>query len=573
MKNKVYLIVFIIAIIIVSILKQLLAYDLPIAANVGLAVDDMLMINMTDSIVNGKWIGGYNDVILSKGPTFPLILVAIYYLKIDYITMMTVLYTLSCLCLIHVLSKRIKNKFLIFAIYLFTIFTPIMYCYQVMQRVYRNAIIPSLAIFIISGYLYLFFTRNDENKTKWRLFASICTGLALALFWYTREDSIWMLPFIIFMSVMLVLAVIIKNKKINKEFFYTLLILIIPLIMVFAYKNIICYQNYKHFGVYTVYNNEYYNKAMDSLRKVKKYDYYDNIDFPTAKLKKVAEVTCLKNIYGSLEGLVYGYSLFDSGPLDGEVVNGWFPWAFRGALLQNGYYANAQETNNFFNTLHVQIEEALENGTLEREDEKKDIKTSIDKLFYEVGRTFKTLYAYDDIAIRNEKIDYYQNDVEGYKKYAKYTKNKFFIYNKETNEDVYYLDNMENYQENITPKINFINDMINLYKTISGPIFSVGVALYVLLTVLTIVNMFKKKYEILEIWIAMSGILGAFLTLVFGIAYETAFNAYVITAMYLSAAYPLMIIFGTSMIGYFIIKVTGLFKNRKKARIEVKAEN
>lgn len=160
-------------------MKQLLAYDLPIAANVGLAVDDMLMINMTDSIVNGKWIGGYNDVILSKGPTFPLILVAIYYLKIDYITMMTVLYTLSCLCLIHVLSKRIKNKFLIFAIYLFTIFTPIMYCYQVMQRVYRNAIIPSLAIFIISGYLYLFFTRNDENKTKWRLFASICTGLAL----------------------------------------------------------------------------------------------------------------------------------------------------------------------------------------------------------------------------------------------------------------------------------------------------------------------------------------------------------------------------------------------------------
>ena len=127
--------------------------------------------------------------------------------------------------------------------------------------------------------------------------------------------------------------------------------------------------------------------------------------------------------------------------------------------------------------------------------------------------------------------------------------------------------------ENITPKINFINDMINLYKTISGPIFSVGVALYVLLTVLTIVNMFKKKYEILEIWIAMSGILGAFLTLVFGIAYETASNAYVITAMYLSAAYPLMIIFGTSMIGYFIIKVTGLFKNRKKARIEVKAEN
>ena len=110
MKKKVNLIIFIIALIIVSLLKQFLVHDLPIAANVGLGVDDMLMINMTDSIVNGNWIGEYNDIILTKGPTFPLILVAIYYLKIDYITMMTVLYTLSCLCLIFVLNKRIKSK-------------------------------------------------------------------------------------------------------------------------------------------------------------------------------------------------------------------------------------------------------------------------------------------------------------------------------------------------------------------------------------------------------------------------------------------------------------------------------
>ena len=149
MRKKIILIVFIIAILIVSILKQTLVYDLPIRANVGLGIDDMLMIYMTNSIANGKWIGGYNDVILSKGVSFPLMLALCYYMHMDYITMMTLLYTFACLYLTYVLSKKIKNKIILFFIYTLTLFTPIMYSYQVMQRVYRNASIPSLSIFII----------------------------------------------------------------------------------------------------------------------------------------------------------------------------------------------------------------------------------------------------------------------------------------------------------------------------------------------------------------------------------------------------------------------------------------
>ena len=117
MKQKITLIVFIIAILIVSILKQMLVYDLPICANVELNIDDMLMINIVDNIVNENWLGKYDDVILSKGLSFPLILVLCYYVHIDYITMMTALYTFACLYLILVLSKRIKNKIILFFIY------------------------------------------------------------------------------------------------------------------------------------------------------------------------------------------------------------------------------------------------------------------------------------------------------------------------------------------------------------------------------------------------------------------------------------------------------------------------
>ena len=466
------LIVFIIAILIASILKQVLVNDLPIRANVGLGIDDMLMIYITDNIANGKWIGEYNDVILSKGLSFPLILVLCHYLNIDYITMMTLLYTLACLYLTYVLSKKIKNKIILFFIYTLTLFTPIMYSYQVMQRVYRNAIIPSLSIFIIAGYLHLFFTRN-ECISKRKIVIATVTGFIFAIFWYTREDSMWILPYVFFMSVAIIISKLVKYKRLTKDLFITILILIIPFLMTFIYKNILSYINYKHFDVYTVYNNEQYNKAIKSLKKVKKYDYYDNIDFTIAKLKKVSEVTCLKNIYDRLEGLVYGYSLFDSSNLDGEVANGWFPWAFRGAMQEYGYYQNAEATNNFLYTLHVQIEEALENGTLEKEDIKPNIIVRIKKILNETGNVFKFLYAYNDIEFLEDKVEYIPSDEYKYSIYEKYTKNKFLVYNLETDKYAYYSDIMEDYQEKITPKVKLVKQFMQIYKFISAILFTI----------------------------------------------------------------------------------------------------
>ena len=455
MKDKKSLVIFIIAIIIVSVLRLLLVYDMPIVANVELGIDDMLMINIADNLIQGNWVGSYSDVVISKGLTFPLLLAFCYLLKIDYITMMTVLYIIACLILTCVFSKKIKNKVLLFVFYTITLFVPIMYTYQVMQRVYRNAIVPSLAIIIIAGYLYLFFSRNEQGFKK-KIFAAIGTGIALALFWYTREDSIWMLPFIIFMSIALVISILFKNRKINKEFFKVLLILIIPITITFTYRNMLCYQNYKHFGVYTVYNNEEYNKAMKSLKKVKKYHYYDNIDFTMEKLRRVSEVTCLDGIYPRLAELVYGYSLIDSTPLDGEVANGWFPWAIKGALSEAGYYKKAENINNFCHTLHLQIEEALENGTLEKEDVKPDTVSSVKKLIKTTIEVVKALQSYYDIAFEDRKLEYKEGYEKYYQNYAKYTGNKFLLTDPESKEDVYHFDKMENYAESTVARTKII---------------------------------------------------------------------------------------------------------------------
>lgn len=573
MKNKICIIVFIVAILVVSILKQVLVNDMPIAANVALGIDDALMISMTKSITENNWIGQYGDAVISKGVTFPLILAFCYFTKIDYITMMTILYTIACLCLIAVLSKKIKNKIALFLIYVITLFTPVMYSYQVMQRVYRNALIPSFAIMIISGYLYLFFSRNDEKISK-RIIVSILTGIILALFWYTREDSIWMIPFIVFMSISAIIGVIAKDKKITKNLFKNLLLFVIPIALVFCYKSIISYQNYKHFGVYTVYNNEAYNKAMKSLKKVKKYDYYDNIDFTTTKLQRVAEVaTSLSQIHPRLIELIYGYSLIDSGPLDGEVVNGWFPWALKGTLSEFGYYNDAKNTNDFFNTLHLEIENGLANGTLEKEDVKPDMVNNINKVFEAAKKTFEALYKYDDIFFKAQTDNYEIGFDSKYKDFAKFTNNKFIIYEDDEFISGRYFESVDNYENEIKSRVEIINNLMKYYKNINSVTLVTGIILYVIYSFVTLIQLFKKKFYNLEMWIAVSGILGAMLSLALGIAYETAFNANVITAMYLSATYPLMLIFGTVMVMISINKIIEIVKNKKVKKLEKSTEN
>lgn len=563
MKDKKSVIIIIIAIIIVSILRILLVYDMPIVANVELGIDDMLMINIVENLVKGNWVGTYGSVTISKGLTFPLLLAFCYYIKLDYITMMTLLYVIACLALTYVISKKIKNKVFLLLFYTVTLFVPIMYTYQVMQRVYRNAIVPSLSIMIIAGYVYMFFTINNQGLKK-KIFVSILTGIVLALFWYTREDSIWMLPFIIFMSISTIISSILKNKRINKEFFKVMLILIIPITITFAYKNVLCYQNYNHFGVYSVYNNETYNKAMKSLKKVKKYNYYENIDFTTEKLRRVSEVTCLENIYPRLVELIYGYSLIDSTPIDGEVANGWFPWPLKASLEEAGYYLDAQRTNNFFNTLNIQIEEALANGTLEREDVKTDIVFNIKKVLKTTIEVFKAILNYYDIAFESEKIEYKAGYEECYQNYAKYTKNKFLLVDIDDGKDIYHFDNMEKYAESIETRVNIINKLYDIYKIISNVMLVAGFVLYIIYSINTLIKVLKKKYDNLEIWVTISGILGAMLTLIFGIAYETSFNANVITAMYLSAVYPLIIIFGMIMIYFAVNTGVNYIKTKRK---------
>ena len=85
--------IFIILIILIAIIKQVLVADLPINILAHAKQDDALMVDMAKEMLNGNYLGGYNDLIFTKGIMFPLFLVIGYSLGFSYISFQTLVYT------------------------------------------------------------------------------------------------------------------------------------------------------------------------------------------------------------------------------------------------------------------------------------------------------------------------------------------------------------------------------------------------------------------------------------------------------------------------------------------------
>ena len=543
MKLKKNTIIFIIAIIICIILKQLLVCNLPISANVPLGADDGLMMKQASSIIKGEWLGEYNETTFLKGAVFPLFLSLIYFLHLDYISAITILYTIACLTLLWVISKAIKNKKILFLIFTILLFNPIMLVNSILTRVYRNSLIPTFAFFIIASYINLFLERNKE-KYKGKTFTIIGLNILLPLFWFTREDSMWIIPYIIFMTCAILISIIYKNKKLNKEFWKNLLALLTPMFSVIIFANIICIINYNSYGVYTVRNDYYYNKAVKAIESVKANVKIEKVTNTREKMNRIAEITVLGTIMPEFDVLANSYSKIDGNQQDDEVENGWFKFAFTGAANTAGYYKSAQDTNNFYNTLAIQIEDAIDKGLLEKEDSKTDYLQFFNEVINNTKECITYIFGYEsmELNLANTAREYREVHDKEFKDYARISRNKLIfseLSDKVDGKDVIDFKKQEEYLDSVKYKSDIVNAIIKIYKILNISLFILGFIYYIYCTI----GIIRRKNRLLENWVILSGILGAIFTVIVGIAYTTVKYFYAITTLYLVATYPLILAF------------------------------
>ncbi len=547
------LIYVILIIIILAIIKQLLLYNYPIMAFIGATSDDVLMVKLAKNILSGNWLGKYNYNTLMKGPVFPMILALLKQMNLSYIGSITFLYTISCIIFMIAIRKKVKNNIWFIIIYVALLFNPIMYTKEILQRVYRNSLIPSFALLIIGSYIAIFLRR--DKKIRYLIPWIIIQSISLSAFYYTREDSMWIVPFIIFMTICTIIAKVIKEKKINFELISKTFILFIPIITLMIFGNWIANQNLKYYGLKTknVLTDSSFSDAMRAMYTVRPMKYIDAVSITTEKIDRMASVSKSFNaITPKLKEYASNYGAIDRNPGDGEIEDGWILWALRSAVFDSGCDTLLKE-DEAYRKIAIELNQAMEDGLLEKEISMPSAMMSpfrasyIPTLIKSFIKSVIYISSYDGIVVTS--TDASETDpkyFEGVKEFEDITNDRAIFPDNAVDNNGNKLSELEGQQEYINSlnmQTNILKILQKIYTFTGIPLLILGLISYIIITVLNIKKLLKRNYEDLEDWIIFSGILGAIFTLIFGIAYNHTATVYSIVCLYLCGAYPLYVAF------------------------------
>jgi len=399
---------FVIAIVIISLARFLLTYNLPNFYLSNMGYDDYLMVYQSKKLRLKKYLGFYQKTTLVKGIFFPIVLFLIRLYKFSPSTVFTLLYIGASLFFVLSLGNVIKNKKYLVLIYFILLFNPATYSQDIFQRVYRNSISFAEVLFFLGAAVRILFSK-DRKIVNYLLF-----GLSLSFLFLTREDNLWTYPIIAFVAI----YSIVKDHKI-KNIIYN----VIPILVLIGSLNLVSYMNYKHYGIYT-YNelqkSEFHN-TYKKILQIKDDEKIDKVAIPRSTFYKLIDNT--ESFEITREELDKWYNKLQD--FDGEIYNGNIVWYFRDMVIAKKKFTSAVDSEAYYKKLGEEIDEKFADGTFEKEfimpsiymavPTKKDIEKIPSYLIYAIGYTS----TYKDIKTMTksdiEKNDYhYDNELKSY---------------------------------------------------------------------------------------------------------------------------------------------------------------
>lgn len=510
-------------ILCVLIIKLILVSPIRIFANSSAFYDDAMLVNHANSLLSYLWLGQYNEITLAKGIVFPIYLTVLHQFSIPYLIGNTLLCFCTALFFIIVASKLIKSKIILATIYTILMFNPITYASATYSRVYRDSIYQYLVIILFSFIVAVYLSK--EKSVKRLLFYCVGSGIFLSLVWFTREDSLWVIPFV-GAALIISACFIIFNKQTTKRAL-RLSCLALPILILLICHTTIAAINYKYYGVFIT--NDYlegnFPKAYKALSLVKPVDWQASVPVTKLTREKIYAVSpSFMKLKPYLENNHFETSLM------GNANGGAFPWALRDTVTQAGI-TDAKSQQIFYQKLADEINIALTSGKLESRSGyiftfvspwdnrylmplQNSFSQALDMVINFKGMSFTSLNSIGD----NASIRYFE-----------------LI----TNNHAYYAS------DQILPsgKLNILSSFSRYYSKCSFPFFILGMLCYCYISLRLILSLKSKKYLLFNEWVILTGFMLSLLLRLLLTSYTSISSFPANNYMYLAVAYWIVLIF------------------------------
>jgi len=352
-------------IVILSAVKLWLIAAIPITAIGASPHDSRLFLNLAHSLIQGEWLGVYNELTLAKGPMYSIWLAFNFYIGLPLLFAQHILYMSAGLILIITLRKLITPQIILVFLYALIIFSP---HFDGITRVARHNIYPALSILVFAGLVQLYTNRSNKliNFGLWAVFL----GFSLTAIWLTREEGIWIIP-----SIVLIIAYVVfltyKTEQLSSVFFTRTAICLLPLLILFGNLQFVSFINKIYYNTYTVVDvkSESFLSAYGALSRVKHPNWKRYIPVPKEVRQSIYKASpAFKELEYILEERLKGWQkpecLHHPEPC-GDIPGGWFIWALRNAVALAGYYKSGELANQYYTRLAKEINTACVLGSLD----------------------------------------------------------------------------------------------------------------------------------------------------------------------------------------------------------------
>jgi hypothetical protein len=352
-KKGLFFVIFILAYIVC-------AMNVPVSIYSLAGHDDALFMQNAYRILKGEWLGdAYTQMTLAKGPGFSLFLAANAVIGIPITLSIALFYAFSCWLLTNTLIRLGLPVLVGLVLFTLMLFHPEM----LPTRIIRDNIYPGLSLIVLAAAIDLILL----NQRRW--FVLCFYGGAIALFWITREEGIWMIPALGLILLYRVVDDWLSGNKRNliplaKNGLLLGVFIALPIL-------VICSLNYYKYGAFLTvdFKDPHFAKSMSLLNSIESNVRISHVPVNKAQREIAYSVS---PAFAELEGYLEGTGTHWTSPgcnvypeTCGDYAGGWFMWVYRDAVFDRGYYKDFEQASGFYRRVAAEIGKACKTGKIQ----------------------------------------------------------------------------------------------------------------------------------------------------------------------------------------------------------------
>jgi len=343
-----------------AVVKMALVGWWPFLALPHLQHDTQIFINQAISILEGNWLGPYSEFTLMKGPATPIWIALMNFLGIPLLMSHHLIF-LGASILLMLAFRRLtsSNGFLLF-VFVLALFSPFTFNYGAIASAFRGMLHQPLVLGLIALSIILFCDFIKDRGVNTSL--CILFGVILFLFWINREEGVWIVPWLLWLIVVMIAHTYIHRQTGDSLSVSRLAgVVLIPAAIWAVGTTAIAWKNYQEYEVFSVVElkTPQFKRAFGNLLGIKAENWHPRYAAPTDVLDKL-------------------YALPSGGELNLDhkenetrkpILSLKLPWSFRTAVADAGYYAmGGRAVLEFYNRIGSDIEAACERGEFDCAD-------------------------------------------------------------------------------------------------------------------------------------------------------------------------------------------------------------